>query len=82
MRALLRYRHIDYRLIGNGSRVAEGSYLQAYNKASGELLQSVEVDRSLHGSPMTYQHEGRQYIVLAGGGQREPSELLAFALPR
>ena len=65
-----------------GDRRANGSYLQAYDKASGKLLGSVEVDRSLHGSPMSYMHEGRQFIAVSGGGQREPSELVAFALPR
>jgi len=64
-----------------GSRMANGSYLRAYDKASGEELHNVAVDRSLHGSPMTYLHDGRQFIVLAGGGGGEPSELIAFALP-
>ena len=58
------------------------AFLQAYDKATGELLASVEVDRSLHSSPMTYMHEGRQYILVAGGGRGEPSELIAFALPK
>jgi len=31
---------------------------------------------------MTYLHEGRQFIVVAGGGQGEASELIAFSLPR
>ena len=68
-------------------RYPDGGWLLAYDKATGELLSEVAVDRSLHGSPMTYMHEGRQYIVIAGGGSRgrqpeEPAELLAFALPR
>ena len=64
-----------------GNRRAHGSYLQAFDKASGRLLASVEVDRSLHGSPMTYLHDDRQYILVAGGGQGESAELVAFALP-
>jgi len=68
-------------------RYPDGGYLQAYDKASGELLGQIEVDRSLHSAPMTYLHEGRQYIVVAGGGSRggqpdEAAELIAFALPR
>ncbi len=67
-------------------RYPDGGYLQAYDKATGELLAKVEVDRSLHSAPMTYMHDGRQYIVIAGGGSRgaqpdEPAELIAFALP-
>ena len=70
-----------------GDRQAHGSFLQAYDKATGKLLAQVEVDRSLHSSPMTYMHQGRQYILVAGGGggrgsqTRETSELIAFALP-
>ncbi len=52
-----------------GDRVATGSYLDAYDKATGELIAQVESDVVLHGSPMTYMHEGRQYIVVAGGGE-------------
>ena len=50
--------------------------------ATGELIAQIEVDRSLHGQLMTYLHEGRQYIAVAGGGDREKAELIAFALPR
>ena len=53
-----------------GDRAATGSYLDAFDKATGELLAQVEVDRALHSSPMTYMHEGRQYILVAGGGER------------
>ncbi len=53
-----------------GDRSANGSYLVAFDKATGELLAQLEVDRSLHGGPMTYTHEGRQYILIAGGGER------------
>ncbi len=64
-----------------GSRAARGSFLLAFDKATGELLHSVKVDRTLHGPPMTYMHEGKQYILIAGGGVKEPSELMAFGLP-
>ncbi|MCH8021293.1 NAD(P)(+) transhydrogenase (Re/Si-specific) subunit beta [candidate division KSB1 bacterium] len=33
-------------------------------------------------SPMTAMHDGRQYILVASGGLTEPSELIAFGLPR
>ncbi len=67
-----------------GNRLRDGmggAYLQAYDKATGKLLAEVEVDRSLHSSPMTYLHQGRQYIVVAGGGVTEKAELVAFAVP-
>ena len=52
-----------------GDRTTSGSYLDAYDKATGELLAQVRSDVVLHGSPMTYMHQGRQYIVVAGGGE-------------
>ncbi len=57
------------------------SRLQAYDKSTGEHICDVAVDRHLHGSPMTYMADGKQYIIIAGGGMKEPSELIAFALP-
>ena len=64
-------------------RRPDGSYLQAYDKTTGELLAEVEVDTHLHGQPMTYLHQGRQYIAVAGGGtEDEKAELVVFALPR
>ncbi len=68
----------------DGNRSAEGGLLRAYDKATGELLAEVETDIWLHGPPMTYMHQGRQYIVVAGGGARNrrvPDELIAYALP-
>lgn len=62
-------------------RSAQGSFLQAYDKATGRLLSSIPVDRTLHGSPSTFMHEGRQYLLITGGNRGEPPELLAFALP-
>ena len=48
-----------------GDRAATGSYLDAYDKATGELLAQIEVDRNLHGSPMTYMLSRR--ITWRGG---------------
>ena len=59
-----------------------GGHLRALDKATGAVLAEVWVDRHFHGSPMTYWHDGRQYIAVAGGGGREPAELVAMALPR
>ncbi len=52
-----------------GDRSANGSYLDAYDKATGELIAQIKSDVTLHSSPMTYLHEGRQYILVAGGGE-------------
>jgi hypothetical protein len=54
----------------------------AFDKATGEEIARVKVDRHLHSSPMTAMHNGRQYILVAGGGVSEPAEVLAFGLPQ
>lgn len=61
---------------------AHGSILVAHDKTSGELIAEIMVDQRLHGPPMTYLHEGSQYIVVAGGGRDNDDELIAFALPK
>ena len=64
-----------------GDRWARGSWLVALDKATGDEIGRIKVDRHLHSSPMTAMHEGRQYILVSGGGRSEPAQLLAFALP-
>ena len=71
---------VDVDELGDRSDV-RGSWLQAYDKKTGELVGQVKVDRHLHGSPMTCMHDGRQYVLVTSGGVSEPAELLAFGLP-
>lgn len=68
--------------IGNEGGVrANGSFIQAYDKKTGELISSIKVDRHIHGSPMTCMSDGKQFILVSAGGASEPAELLAFGLP-
>ncbi|MDC0221543.1 pyrroloquinoline quinone-dependent dehydrogenase [Gammaproteobacteria bacterium] len=60
---------------------AHGSILVAHDKMTGDLLGEVMVDQRLHGPPMSYQVDGKQYIAVAGGGRDNDNELLVFALP-
>jgi quinoprotein glucose dehydrogenase len=60
-----------------GRRVA---LLRAYDKRTGADVGAVEMPARQTGSPMTYQIDGKQYIVLAVSGN-EGAELLAYALP-
>ncbi len=62
-------------------RMGQTGYLRAFDKKTGELVWQREVDSTPHGTPMTYMHQGRQYVVMAVGGLGQKSELLAFALP-
>jgi len=60
-----------------GKRVA---LLRAYDKQSGADAGAVEMPAKQTGSPMTYQVNGKQFIVLAVSGN-DGAELLAYALP-
>lgn len=58
-------------------------FVRAYDKRNGELVGEIEVPAPVRGVPMTYLHEGRQYIAMPVA---EPTNgrprLIALALPR
>ncbi len=68
---------VVYTLSAGGSN--GGPRLVAYDKATGELVGSVDLPGGAIGTPMTYMHAGRQYIAVTIGG--ETSSLLALRLP-
>jgi quinoprotein glucose dehydrogenase len=64
--------------MGDGRR---GAFLRAYDKATGADAGTVFMPAGQTGSPMSYLHNGSQYIVVAIGGPGYPGELVAFRLP-
>ena len=60
---------------------ADGLFLRAFDKANGDVLWERTLTQPPNGVPMTYMHEGRQFIAFSTGGGYEGGELLAFALP-
>ncbi len=56
-----------------------GPRLVARDKASGAVVGSFDLPAGAIGTPMTYLHEGTQYIALTIGG--EVPELIALSLP-
>jgi quinoprotein glucose dehydrogenase len=58
-----------------------GRQFSALDKATGALVWKTELDAGATGAPMTYMHQGKQYIVFAIGGQQHPAEFVALALP-
>ena len=58
----------------------DGPRLVARDKATGVIVGSFDLPGGAIGTPMTYMHDGRQYIALTIGG--EVPELIALALPR
>ena len=58
-----------------------GPLLRAHDKATGEILSEFELPAHQTGVPMTYMHEGVQYIVVAVGKREHSAELVALRLP-
>ncbi len=55
-------------------------YLHAYDKATGEVVASVELPATQSGMPMTYMHNDVQYIIMTVGASGHPAELVALKL--
>jgi len=58
-----------------------GAMLRAYDKATGAEVGAVYIPAPQSGSPMTYMHNGKQYLVVAISGAAYSGELVAFRLP-
>ncbi|MDO1512892.1 pyrroloquinoline quinone-dependent dehydrogenase [Maribacter confluentis] len=60
-------------------------YFRAYNKLTGKLLWEYELPAASFATPSTYEYKGKQYIVLACGGEKlgteKGNQIIAFALP-
>jgi quinoprotein glucose dehydrogenase len=57
---------------------------RAHDKQTGAIVWETRVPAGIQaGLPMTYSHEGRQYIVFSAGdpASRTPAQLVAYALP-
>jgi quinoprotein glucose dehydrogenase len=61
--------------------------LRAFDTETGRELWSTRLPTSAHANPMTYQHDGRQYVVIAAGShmfinaKTIDDYLVAYALP-
>jgi glucose dehydrogenase len=53
----------------------------AADKRTGERVGAVEIPASASTAPMTYMHDGAQYIVVPISGQGVPGSLVALKLP-
>jgi quinoprotein glucose dehydrogenase len=63
------------------------NYLRAFDAMTGKELWQGRLPAAGIATPMTYVHEGRQYVVIASGGRRDADlvrsdMLVAFRLPR
>jgi quinoprotein glucose dehydrogenase len=58
-----------------------GNKLRAHDKATGAILHEFTLPANQSGIPMTYEVDGRQFIVVAVGAKGVPGELVALSLP-
>jgi quinoprotein glucose dehydrogenase len=56
-------------------------WFHAVSKSTGEEVGRVELPATTNTAPMTYMHEGRQYIICAVAQAGYEAELVALALP-
>lgn len=55
--------------------------LHAIDKATGETIANIELPASVTGVPMTYMHEGRQFLVMTVSDFASPARIIALTLP-
>jgi quinoprotein glucose dehydrogenase len=60
---------------------ARGAMLRAYDKATGKEVGAVYMPAPQSGSPMAYEVNGQQFIVVAVSGAGYSGELIAYKLP-
>jgi quinoprotein glucose dehydrogenase len=59
-----------------------GRMFRAHDKGTGAILAELELPALQTGVPLTYMHDGFQYIVVAVGSLDYPAELVALRLPQ
>ena len=56
-------------------------YFYAYDKATGDVVHTIELPGGTCGVPMTYAINGKQYIAVSVGSRTTPAEIVALSLP-
>lgn len=56
-------------------------FLWAYDPKNGKLLAEIELPHNVQGGFITYEQNGRQYVVLPIGGDYRTAGLIALGLP-
>jgi quinoprotein glucose dehydrogenase len=67
--------------VHTNSAGVRGSLLRAYDKTTGADAGEVYMPAQQTGSPMSYMHEGKQYVLVAVSGGSYSGELIAYRLP-
>ena len=67
--------------VNSSGRMGGGTMFRAYDKATGEVVWEIDLGVQATGVPMTYMHDGKQYIVVATKDKDNPASLIALSLP-
>ena len=57
-----------------------GPWFRAYDKQTGETVWEIELEAGTTSPPISYQHEGEQYVLVAIGDRDHSPEMVAFKL--
>ena len=68
-------------LLFSGEGRGGDPWFRAYDKKTGEVIAEIELPAQTNHPPMTYMHNGKQYIVMPVAAPGHPAELVALALP-
>ena len=68
-------------LLFAGEGASGDPIFRAHDKSTGEIVAEIDLPAPQVGLPMTYMHQGRQYVVMSVGGGGVPAELVALVLP-
>lgn len=58
-----------------------GPMFRAYDKTNGDVVWEIELPAGTSNAPISYMHDGKQYLVVAVGDRAHSPELIAFSLP-
>ena len=56
-------------------------WFRAYDKMTGEVVWEMELEAGTTGVPMTYMHDGTQYVIVPIGGFEVAGQFVALSLP-
>jgi quinoprotein glucose dehydrogenase len=68
-------------LLFSGEGWGGGPTFRAHDKQTGKILAEIKLPATQGGQPITYSHNGKQYIAMFVGDGRTPGELIALAIP-
>jgi len=57
-----------------------GPWFRAYDKQTGETVWEIELEAGTTSPPVSYLHDGEQYLLVSIGDRSHSPEMVAFKL--